>query len=1241
LLAGLILLLLAAQAHSNQASVLEATDSEIFIEFATDDFSIESVVHGGESFSRVTAPGYVWTTEPGKPRLPMDGVLVGVPFGADVRLDVVSAEGEGLGPALVEPAPFERVTPDRDFPVAYQEFIPDEGFYAGRGSHPPGVATLGFDSRLRHQRVVQVLFHPFGFSAASGELTVRRRIVVRLRISAPRRVDGLRRVAVHEPEWERVYETTIVNHEQARQWRMRPEPRRSRLRGDLGRDGEAYRLVVGETGVYRLPFANLAAEGLSGTLAIDDVAVYQRSFDDSEEDPFVETPAPIVIVDTDDDGVFDGSDYLLFYALSFEDQFVIEGYEDRYTSDNVYWFGWGDDVAARMSSRPGWHGAVGLTAPTSYRDTLRFEEDVYYHSTPPSDVLDIYHWTSTTDQSDVYELPFPIYDIDPAEGVILRARYQGIENTNHVIDLSIINGDSEQNSVGQFQFSGTGVGMDQHIFTSDPLPASYFTQGENELRLVGSGGAGPRSGANLDWFDLAYERYYVAQAGRLAFTSGEETGMSEFEVTGFAGDDIMLFDVSDPWAPAVLTLGPENIEPDGGGYKLIFQDEVEGGFSRYEAREDGGYHSVSSIERRESANLYAEEADLIIVSYEGFTDGIQPLIDRRRAQGFDVALAEVEEVYDEFGGGYVSPEAIRSYFNYAYSEWTRQPQFALFVGDASEDARNLLDTSQPNFIPTITFRIDDDHNMPASDQWYTSTEGPPYLPQMFIGRLSVGGTSQLETVVSKILAYEQHPATDPWRENFLFVADDLWSYRTLESPYSLKPWESDFTDVSLDLADLVAASPAQLDTTLLLLRRFTDPWHGSNTSGDIAYAIQTVMFVRENATPALLDMMSDGASLVTFEGHGNRTQLTHEQLLLASSGTANDIGDIQNEGRPFIFLGFSCELSRFHDAREGSAYGIDCVMEQMLFREDDAGAVATFACSGIAFLGPNAVFHDRIFRALFREPTQGGPSSDFFWPRWTLGGLLAQGSVLYYASQGYPSKPPSYVLLGDPTMHLEMSPPSIALTVDGDPFTSGDILQSAGPQEPVEFVAQIVDEMEIDRESITIEETDMGVVDPAYYTLEAVGDTVPNEDVSREWLLRYETPIRSFASYDIRFSVTDLTEQNTTFVVHAFGDSVMIPLALRDVANHPNPFGRETNFIYTIENETPVQKVTISIYTVGGRLIRRLRGTRDINYNQVPWDGSDEQGDQVANGVYLYVVEVVSWEGEAVTSEVKRLFRLQ
>ena len=167
-LAALAAIVFAGTALPNQARVLESDSSEILIELATDDYSIESVVHGGESLSRVAAPGYVWTTEPGLPRLPMKGVLVGVPFGVEVELDVLSVDAEPVGPVPVEPAPFERIAGDSEFPIAVQDFVREDRFYSGVGTHPPRVAKLGFDSRFRHQRIVQVLLYPFAFSARSG-----------------------------------------------------------------------------------------------------------------------------------------------------------------------------------------------------------------------------------------------------------------------------------------------------------------------------------------------------------------------------------------------------------------------------------------------------------------------------------------------------------------------------------------------------------------------------------------------------------------------------------------------------------------------------------------------------------------------------------------------------------------------------------------------------------------------------------------------------------------------------------------------------------------------------------------------------------------------------------------------------------------------------------------------------------------------------------------------------------------
>ena len=90
-------------------------------------------------------------------------------------------------------------------------------------------------------------------------------------------------------------------------------------------------------------------------------------------------------------------------------------------------------------------------------------------------------------------------------------------------------------------------------------------------------------------------------------------------------------------------------------------------------------------------------------------------------------------------------------------------------------------------------------------------------------------------------------------------------------------------------------------------------------------------------------------------------------------------------------------------------------------------------------------------------------------------------------------------------------------------------------------------------------------------------------------------------------------------------------LELRNVLNCPNPFdprAETTRFTYQL---TRPAEVTIKIYTVAGTLIRTIEaGQTAQGYNQSqPWAGEDQDGDRVANGVYLYKI-VARDEGRSV-----------
>lgn len=78
---------------------------------------------------------------------------------------------------------------------------------------------------------------------------------------------------------------------------------------------------------------------------------------------------------------------------------------------------------------------------------------------------------------------------------------------------------------------------------------------------------------------------------------------------------------------------------------------------------------------------------------------------------------------------------------------------------------------------------------------------------------------------------------------------------------------------------------------------------------------------------------------------------------------------------------------------------------------------------------------------------------------------------------------------------------------------------------------------------------------------------------------------------------------------------------LLNVYNYPNPSRGETHFTFKL-TQLP-EEIRIKIFTIAGRLVREIKLTSsDLKYdfNKIYWDGRDEDGDALANGVYLYKV---------------------
>jgi hypothetical protein len=78
---------------------------------------------------------------------------------------------------------------------------------------------------------------------------------------------------------------------------------------------------------------------------------------------------------------------------------------------------------------------------------------------------------------------------------------------------------------------------------------------------------------------------------------------------------------------------------------------------------------------------------------------------------------------------------------------------------------------------------------------------------------------------------------------------------------------------------------------------------------------------------------------------------------------------------------------------------------------------------------------------------------------------------------------------------------------------------------------------------------------------------------------------------------------------------------LLDVYNYPNPFAGDTYFTFKL-TQIP-DEIRIKIFTIAGRMVKEIKLlSSELNYdfNRVYWDGRDEEGDLLANGVYLYKI---------------------
>lgn len=139
----------------------------------------------------------------------------------------------------------------------------------------------------------------------------------------------------------------------------------------------------------------------------------------------------------------------------------------------------------------------------------------------------------------------------------------------------------------------------------------------------------------------------------------------------------------------------------------------------------------------------------------------------------------------------------------------------------------------------------------------------------------------------------------------------------------------------------------------------------------------------------------------------------------------------------------------------------------------------------------------------------------------------------------------------------------------------------------------------------------------------------PVKDDFRRGIIRYPLEKLEPGRYSIRVRAWDIHnnpgEGYTEFVVGNLDDG-----ALAHVLNYPNPFSTWTNFQFEHNLAGQSLRVDIQVFDMVGRAVKTISEELSGQSNRISsmgWDGKNDWGGDLPNGLYLYKIRIVALDG--------------
>lgn len=717
--------------------------------------------------------------------------------------------------------------------------------------------------------------------------------------------------------------------------------------------GNFYKFSLEESGIYRLSADFLNQLGLNtGNINPRKLKIYGNGGRmiphlNSLNEYYDVTENAITVVG-EEDGQFNGEDYVLFYAEGSKKwNSDSQTHINAYTNKTYYYItADGSEDGKRIPE---------AIQPTGTPDVTITEYDDYqFHELDNANIVKLgRRWFGEIFNIETEQtFDFTLQNLVTTEPVRIGIKPAAISNGTTSMS-AFINGQPAQNVNGQstYNFSFPPINNSSHATQHIISGAAPNRQGliEDDVNLSSdnlsitlnyqnSGIAG--SVGYLDYISVASKRMLMGIADQFMFQYNDARnilGTGEFVISN-ATTIAQVWDITDIWNVTKVT-------NETAASNFSFSAPM-GEIRQYIALDTSRFliptitpNSLVPNQDLKSSIFSDGDVEYIIISPEAFVTQAERLADFHRTNsGMVVKVVTLKSIYTEFNTGNADVGAIRNFLKYVYDNASADEnriKYVCFFGDASYDYKNRIQ-GNTNIVPV--YHAYDSFNLTRgymTDDFYgmmDETEGTMIFTDRLdiaLGRMLILDANQAKKMVDKTLTYYSKEAYGRWRNTVTIISDDADN--------------SSDSDLEVDLDAL--GNTIELNKPFINITKIhSDAFVQQSSAAGERYP---------EVTEAIKDNIALGSLVVNYFGHGGEDGLAGERIF-----EKTDSQELTNQCRLPLFITITCEYTRFDNPLRQTA-------GEFMFWNEKGGAVALLSTTRQIFQNVGVSINELLARHLF------------------------------------------------------------------------------------------------------------------------------------------------------------------------------------------------------------------------------------------------------------------------------------